>query len=149
MRLSSNEEMENHQVTEFFNFVVEDNEVLSAVEALRGIMQLCLASDDLIPLEAIIDQEVSECMIEVRSETHKTMSLIRICDLSEEHVSFLKRSAEHHRLLVVNIVVGCSMNHQILLVGELLSQRIDITSLISRQVIIRCGQSKISNKHRS
>lgn len=112
-------------------------------------MRLCLASDNLIPLEAIIDQEVSEGVIEVRSETHKTMGFIRICDLSKENVSFLKGSTEHHGLLVVNVVIRCSMNHQVLLVGELFGQRIDVTSLISGQIIIRCWQSKISTKRRS
>ena len=105
-----------------------------------------LASDDFIPLEAIIDEEVSESVIEVRPQAHETVRLVRVTDLSEEDVSLLQRSAEHHGLLVVDVVIRRAVHHQVLLVGELLGLGGDVTGLVAGQVIITGGQAKIPTK---
>ena len=47
------------------------------------------------------------------------MSFIRVTDLSEENILFLQSSAEDHGMLIVNIVIRSSMNHQVLLVRQL------------------------------
>ena len=78
-----------------------------------------LASDNLVPLEAVIDEEVSEGVIKVRPQTNETMGLVRVADLSEKDIGLLEGSAEHHGLLIVDIVISRSVHHQVLLVSEL------------------------------
>ena len=100
--------------------------------------------NDFIPLEAIIDKEVGESVVEMRSQTHQTMSLIWIRNLSEQHISFLQRSAEHHGLLIVDIVICCTVHHQILFIFQFPGHSRDITGLVAGQVVIWCGQTQIS-----
>ena len=102
--------------------------------------------DDLVPLEAIIDEEVGKSMIKVRPQSHQAVSFIRVTDLSEENILLLQSSAEHHGLLIVNIVICCAVNHQKLFISKLLSKSIDITSLITRQVVISGWETKISRR---
>ena len=100
--------------------------------------------DDLVPLEAIIDEEVGKSMIKVRPQSHQAVSFIRVTDLSEENILLLQSSAEHHGLLVVNIVIRSSMNHQVLLILQLLCSGCHVTGLVARQIILGCGQTKVS-----
>ena len=100
--------------------------------------------DDLVPLEAIIDEEVGKSMIKVRPQSHQAVSFIRVTDLSEENILLLQSSAEHHGLLIVNIVIRSSMNHQVLLVLQLLCSGCHVTGLVARQIILGCGQTKVS-----
>ena len=100
--------------------------------------------NDLVPLEAIIDEEIGESMIKVRPQSHQAVSFIRVTDLSEENILLLQSSAEHHGLLIVNIVIRSSMNHQVLLVLQLLCSGCHVTGLVARQIILGCGQTKVS-----
>ena len=52
-----------------------------------------LASDNFVPLEAVIDEEVSEGVIKVRPQTHEAVRLVRVADLSEQYISLLQGSA--------------------------------------------------------
>ena len=52
-----------------------------------------LASDNFVPLEAVINEEVSEGVIKVRPQTHEAVRLVRVADLSEQDISLLQRSA--------------------------------------------------------
>ena len=54
---------------------------------------LSLASYNFVPLEAVIDEEVSEGVIKVRPQTHEGVTLVRVADLSEQDISLLQRSA--------------------------------------------------------
>ena len=83
-------------------------------------------------------------MIKVRPETNKTMSLVWVTNLSEQYISLLQSSAEHHGLLIVNIVIRSSMNHQVLLVLQLLSSGCHITGLVAGQIVLGCGQTEVS-----
>ena len=100
--------------------------------------------DDLVPLEAIIDEEVRESVVKVRPQSHQAVSFIRVTDLSEENILLLQSSAEHHGLLIVNIVIRSSMNHQVLLVLQLLCSGCHITGLVAGQIVLGCGQTEVS-----
>ena len=102
------------------------------------------SSDDLVPLEAIIDEEVCESVVEVRPQPHQPVSFIRVTDLSKENICFLQSSAEHHGLLIMNIVIRSSMNHQVFLICQLLCSGGHVTGLVARQIILGCGQTKVS-----
>ena len=102
-----------------------------------------LSSDDLIPLEAVIDEEVGESVVEVRPEPHQAVRLVRVADLPEEHVGLLQRAAEHHGLLVVDVVVCRAVHHQVLLVGELLGAGGHVTGLVPGKIVIRGGQTQV------
>ena len=95
-----------------------------------------LSSHHLVPLEAVVDQEVSQGVVEVRSEPHQTVGLIRVTDLPEQDVRLLKRPTKHHALLVVDVVVGRPVHHQVLLVGQLLGLGVDVTGLVTSQVVL-------------
>ena len=82
-------------------------------------------------------------MVEVRSEPDQAVGLVRVTDLPEQHVRLLQRPAEHHALLVVDVVVGGPVHHQVLHVGELLGLGVDVTGLVASQVVVRCGQSQV------
>jgi len=56
-------------------------------------VSLSLASYNFVPLEAVIDEEVSEGVIKVRPQTHEAVRLVRVADLSEQYISLLQRSA--------------------------------------------------------
>jgi len=56
-------------------------------------VSLSLASYNFIPLEAVIDEEVSEGVIKVRPKTHEAVRLVRVANLSEQDISLLQRSA--------------------------------------------------------
>ena len=71
------------------------------------------------------------------------MGFVRVADLSEQDIGLLQGSAEHHALLVVDVVVGGPVHHQVLLVGELLGLGVDVTGLVASQVVVRCGQSQV------
>ena len=102
-----------------------------------------LSSDNLIPLEAVIDEEVGESVVEVRPEPHQAVRLVRVADLPEEHVGLLQRAAEHHGLLVVDVVVSRAVHHQVLLVGELLGAGGHVTGLVPGKIVIRGGQTQV------
>ena len=90
----------------------------------------------LVASKAVVEKEVSEGMVEVGTETNQAVRLIGVrqlpgghhCEsyfgpiflilasLPEENVSLLHCPGEHHGLLVVHIVVGRSVHHQVLLV---------------------------------
>ena len=54
---------------------------------------LSLASYNFVPLEAVIDEEVSEGVIKVRPQTHEAVPLVRVANLSEQDISLLQGSA--------------------------------------------------------
>lgn len=69
------------------NFFVSFINILVFAEVLYVLFSL--ASDNLVPLEAVIDEEVSEGVIKVRPQTHETMGLVRVADLSEKDIGLL------------------------------------------------------------
>ena len=83
-------------------------------------------------------------MIKVRPESNKTMSLVRGTNLSEQYISLLQSSAEHHGLLIVNIVIRGSMHHQIFFILQFFGHGGDVTGLITNQVVVGCWKSKVS-----
>ena len=79
----------------------------------------------------------------MRPQAHETVRLVRVTDLSEEDVGLLQRAAEHHGLLVVDVVVCRAVHHQVLLVGELLGAGGHVTGLVPGKIVIRGGQTQV------
>ena len=84
----------------------------------------------LIASKAVIEKEVSEGVVKVRTQPDQTVSLVGVGQLPagdhndvqnelflpEENIGLLHRPGKHHGLLVVHVVVGRSVHHQVLLV---------------------------------
>ena len=64
----------------------------------------------------------------------------------EQDVGLLESPAEHHALLVVDVVVGRPVHHQELLVGQLLGLRVDVAGLVTSQVVLGSGQTQVSTE---
>ncbi len=61
--------------------------------------------EDLVPAEAIVEQEVGERVVEVFPQSDDAVVLVRIGQLLEQDVGLFQGSGQHHALLVVNVVV--------------------------------------------
>ena len=48
----------------------------------------------------------------------------------------------------MDVVVGGAVDHQVLLVGQLLRLRVDVAGLITSQVVLRSGQTQVSRGKR-
>ena len=87
----------------------------------------------LIASKAVIEKEVSEGVVKVRTQPDQTVSLVGVGQLPagdhndvqselflpEKNVSLLHRPGKHHGLLVVHVVVRRAVHNQVLLVRQL------------------------------